>query len=51
MNNESEWIEWSGGECPVPDHRVDVTHKDGEIISNTAIGEPGAVDWTDYGMG
>jgi hypothetical protein len=50
MNNEAEWIEWSGGVCPVPDHRVDVTHKDGDIIINTALGENGAIDWSDYGM-
>jgi hypothetical protein len=50
MNNEAEWIEWNGGECPVPSHRIDVTHKDGDIIINTALGENGAIDWSDYGM-
>jgi hypothetical protein len=42
------WIEWHGGECPVPHGTlVDVKHRDGSIYYGHHAGEyGGACDWS-----
>lgn len=36
MTTNTDWIEWAGGECPVPgDTIVDVKHMDGDITPHT----------------
>jgi hypothetical protein len=44
----SEWIEWDGGECPIPcgvTHQV--KHRDGEVVEDV---EPDTWEWGHLGM-
>jgi hypothetical protein len=47
----SDWIEWSGGECPVaPGTLVDVKHMDGDqsyaaFAGNLVVDGVGGFDW------
>lgn len=42
------WIEWNGGECPVPPNtKVEIQYPDNDVDSCIAS----AVDWNHYGMG
>ena len=49
------WIEWSGGECPVPPTtNVDVQLRNGDVTNDNFVGDSRAEDWfweTDGGDG
>ena len=46
--SESGWIEWNGGECPVPPNtKVEIQYPDNDVDSCIAS----EVDWNHYGMG
>lgn len=35
QENQTDWIEWQGGECPVDGHtRVDVRFRDGKVSAD-----------------
>ena len=39
MTTQSDWIEWKGGKCPVPEGtRVDVRFRDGDIDEDSMAG-------------
>lgn len=39
QENQTDWIEWQGGECPVDGRtRVDVRFRDGTLWTNRAAG-------------
>ena len=45
----SDWIEWGGGECPVPrGTRVDVQHRDGDVFYDYPAGESGPAENWEY---
>ena len=45
----SDWIEWDGGDCPVPrGTRVDVQHRDGDVFYNCPAGEQGPARFWAY---
>ena len=46
--SESGWIEWNGGECPVPPNtKVEIQYPDNDVYSCIAS----AVDWNHDGTG
>ena len=46
--SQSGWIEWNGGECPVPPNtKVEIQYPDNDVDSCIAS----EVDWNHYGMG
>ena len=46
--SESGWIDWNGGECPVPPNtKVEIQYPDNDVDSCIAS----EVDWNHYGMG
>jgi hypothetical protein len=49
QQSENEWIEWAGGECPVPaDTRVCVRFRDGETqgpVMACAYADPELSNW------
>ena len=48
----SDWIEWNGGECPVPKGTlVDVLYRSAGIKTSVAAGGKYAHDWADDDMG
>lgn len=45
--DDNGWIEWNGGECPLPDgSECGVKHRDGEVFNNTFAGSNLASDWS-----
>ena len=36
VTDDGEWIEWGGGECPVPDVLVDARLRDGNVMRELA---------------
>lgn len=49
MSSDNEWIEWAGGECPVPDDRaeVEVKFRDGQVHRDNC---PSDWTWADRGQ-
>lgn len=50
--DDNPWIDWPGGECPVPDGvRVDVRWRNGDVIAcDAGFGAASPVLWTASGL-
>lgn len=47
--DDNDWIDWPGGECPVPDGmRIDVKFRYGAIVSTNGAS---LLDWGEFGAG
>ena len=45
--DDDGWIEWDGGECPLPGgSECGVKHRDGDVFDNTFAGSNLASDWS-----